>query len=64
MKKGNSALAVIALAILLIGGFFGFRYYKKFFGNNVEKEGYILIPHSANMNSILDSTVSITGGNL
>ena len=55
MKKGNSALAVIALAILLIGGFFGFRYYQKFFGNNVEKEGYILIPHSANMNSILDS---------
>ena len=55
MKKGNSAVAVIALAILLIGGFFGFRYYQKFFGNNVEKEGYILIPHSANMNSILDS---------
>ena len=55
MKKGNSAVAVIALAILLIGGFFGFRYYQKFFANNVEKEGYILIPHSASMNSILDS---------
>lgn len=55
MKKGNSVIVVIALAILLIGGFFGFRYYQKFFGNNVAKEGYILIPHSANFNSILDS---------
>lgn len=55
MKKGNSVIAVIALAILLIGGFFGFRYYQKFFGNNVAKEGYILIPHTANFNSILDS---------
>ncbi|MGZ5284351.1 MAG: endolytic transglycosylase MltG [Kaistella sp.] len=45
----------MALAILLIGGFFGFRYYQKFFGNNVAKEGYILIPHTANFNSILDS---------
>lgn len=55
MKKGISVVAIIALAVLLIGGFFGLRYYQKYFGNNVAKEGYILIPHSANFNSILDS---------
>ena len=55
MKKGISVVVVIALVILLIGGFFGLRYYQKFFGSNVAKEGYVLIPHSANFNSILDS---------
>ncbi|MBH1959265.1 MAG: endolytic transglycosylase MltG [Flavobacteriia bacterium] len=55
MKKGISVVAVIALAVLLIGGFFGLRYYQKFFASNVAKEGYILIPHSANFTSILDS---------
>ena len=55
MKKGCSIFAIIGLVILLIGGFFGFKYYQKYYGNNVEKEGYVLIPHSANFNSILDS---------
>ena len=52
MKK---IIAVIFLAVLLVGGFFGYRYYKKYYGNNVEKEGYILIPHGANFQSIQDS---------
>ncbi|QOW10273.1 endolytic transglycosylase MltG [Kaistella flava (ex Peng et al. 2021)] len=55
MKKGNGIIAVIILLIILIGGYFGFNFYKKYYGNNVEKEGYVLIPHSANFNSILDS---------
>ncbi len=55
MKKGCSVFAVIFLAMLFIGGFFGFKYYQKYYSDNVEKEGYVLIPHSANFNSILDS---------
>lgn len=55
MKKGCAVILVIGLLIALVGGFFGFKYYQKNFANNVEKEGYILIPHSANFNSIIDS---------
>ena len=55
MKKGFSGLAIVILLIIVVGGFFGFRYYSKFYGNNVEKEGYILVPHTANFNSIVDS---------
>lgn len=55
MKKGASVFAIIALIIILIGGFFGYQYYSKYYGNNVEKEGYILIPHTANFNAIVDS---------
>ena len=55
MKKRNSVIAIVVLLVFLIGGFFGFRYYQKFYGNNVAREGYILIPHTANINSILDS---------
>lgn len=55
MKKGFGIVLVIVLLIFAVGSFFGYQYYKKFYGNNVAKEGYILIPHSANFNSILDS---------
>ena len=55
MKKGCGIVAIIIIVIFAIGSFFGYQYYKKFYGNNVEKEGYVLIPHSANFNSILDS---------
>lgn len=55
MKKSSGIISIIVLLIFLIGGYFGFQYYKKYYGNNVEKEGYVLIPHSANFNSILDS---------
>lgn len=55
MKKGFGIVLVIVLLIFAVGSFFGYQYYKKFYGNNVAKEGYILIPHSANLNSILDS---------
>lgn len=55
MKKGCGIISVIVFLIFAIGSFFGYKYYTKYFANNVEKEGYILIPHSANFNSILDS---------
>ncbi|WHF51759.1 endolytic transglycosylase MltG [Chryseobacterium gotjawalense] len=55
MKKSKGIISVIIFIIFLIAGYFGIQYYKKFYGNNVSKEGYVLIPHSANFNSILDS---------
>ena len=55
MKKGASVFAIFALIIILIGGFFGYQYYSKYYGNNVEKEGYIHIPHTANFDAIVDS---------
>ena len=54
MKKSGIVLIIIFL-IFAVGSFFGYQYYQKYYGNNVEKEGYVLIPHSANFNSILDS---------
>lgn len=52
MKK---AILIIILLSLAVAGFFGFKFYKKNYSNNVEKEGYVLIPHGANFNQILDS---------
>lgn len=55
MKKGCGIVSVIVFLIFAVGSFFGYQYYKKYYANNVSKEGYILIPHSANFTSILDS---------
>ncbi len=55
MKKGYGIVSVIVFLIFAVGSFFGYQYFKKYYGNNVSKEGYVLIPHSANFNSILDS---------
>lgn len=55
MKKGCGIFSALALLILFAGGFWGFKYYKKLYGDNVAKEGYILIPHGTNFNAILDS---------
>ncbi|MEC5158203.1 endolytic transglycosylase MltG [Chryseobacterium sp. MP_3.2] len=55
MKKSSGIVLVIVFLLFAVGSFFGYQYYKKYYGNNVEKEGYVLIPHSANFNSILDS---------
>lgn len=55
MKKGRGIVSVIVFLIFAIGSFFGYQYYKKFFSNNVAKEGFVLIPHSANFASIIDS---------
>ncbi len=55
MKKGCLVFSVMIMLIFLIGGFFGLKFYTKYYGNNVEKEGYVLIPHTADFNSILDS---------
>ena len=55
MKKTFGIIAGIFSLIIIAGLFFGYQFYKKYYANNVEKEGYILIPHSANFNSIIDS---------
>ncbi len=55
MNKNKSLITLIVFLIFAVGSFFGYRYYDKFYGNNVAKEGFILIPHSANFSSILDS---------
>jgi len=55
MKNSFGVIKIVLFLIFVVGSFFGYRYYKKFYGNNVNKEGYVLIPHSANFNSILDS---------
>lgn len=52
MKK---AILIIIILILAVAGFFGLKFYNKYYGNNVEKEGYVLIPHKANFKQILDS---------
>ncbi|MDF0720194.1 endolytic transglycosylase MltG [Kaistella sp. PBT33-4] len=52
MKK---TAALVILAVVIIAGYFGIRFYKKYFGDNVAKEGYFHIPTGANFNQILDS---------
>lgn len=52
MKK---TILIIILLIIVGAGFFGFRFYNTYYGNNVEKEGYILIPHNASFKQVLDS---------
>lgn len=52
MKK---TILIIILLIFVMAGFFGFRFYTKYYGNNVEKDGYVLIPHEASFKQILDS---------
>lgn len=52
MKK----IIIIAIGILvLLGGVLGYPYYKKHKGNNVSKEGYILVPRNAKFEQVLDS---------
>ena len=52
MKK---TILIIVLLIVVVAGFFGLRFYNTYYGNNVEKEGYVLIPHEASFKQILDS---------
>ena len=52
MKKIILIILVVIVAIL---GFFGLRVYNKYLGNNVEKEGFVLIPHHSSYKQILDS---------
>ena len=52
MKK---AVLIIILLVIVVAGFFGLRFYTTYYGNNVEKEGYVLIPHKANFKQIMDS---------
>lgn len=56
MKK---IILIISVLIIIILGFFGIRFYNKYLGNNVEKEGFVLIPHQAKPQQILDSISSL-----
>lgn len=55
MKKGCAIISMLLFALILIGGYMGWGYYKKNYTDNVQKEGFILIPHHANYQAILDS---------
>ncbi|KQR94854.1 aminodeoxychorismate lyase [Chryseobacterium sp. Leaf180] len=52
MKK--TVLAVV-IVVLVIAAFFGYTFYAKYYGNNVQKDGYVLIPRNAEYKQILDS---------
>jgi len=52
MKK---TLAIVMIIAIIIGGFFGFRFYSKYYGSNVAKEGFVLIPQNAQMKQVMDS---------
>ncbi|MCE3076121.1 endolytic transglycosylase MltG [Chryseobacterium gwangjuense] len=52
MKK---AILIVILLVFVVGGFFGLRFYNKYYGNNIEKDGYVLISHKADFKQILDS---------
>lgn len=52
MKKIILFIIILALAA---GAFLGLRFYNKYYSDNVEKEGYLLIPHNAKFGQILDS---------
>lgn len=52
MKKLILFIVILALAA---GAFLGLRFYNKYYSDNVEKEGYLLIPHNGKFGQILDS---------
>ncbi|WP_419868076.1 endolytic transglycosylase MltG [Chryseobacterium sp. CT-SW4] len=52
MKK---TILIIVLLMVIAAGFFGLRFYNKYYGNNVGKDGYVLIPHGATFTQIIDS---------
>ncbi|MDR2206903.1 MAG: endolytic transglycosylase MltG [Flavobacteriaceae bacterium] len=52
MKK---VILIILLLIIAISAYFGFNFYKKYYSDNVQKEGFVLIPHHAKFEQILDS---------
>ncbi len=55
MKKGCSVVSVLGILICAVGLYFGFKFFKKYYGDNVKKEGYILVPHHSSFNAIVDS---------
>ena len=57
MKK---AILIIVLLLIAVAGFFGLRFYNTYYGSNVEKDGYVLIPHKASFRQILDSAAKYT----
>lgn len=54
MKKSTLFILIFIIA-LVVGAFFGYKFYKKLYENNVEKEGYFHIPTNAKFEQIIDS---------
>lgn len=52
MKKAGLFIAFLVLALVV---YFGFRFYSQNYKNNVAKEGFILVPHNASFDQIIDS---------
>ncbi len=52
MKRIISVIFIVGLLILAV---LAYRFYSRYYGNNVKKEGYVLIPKQANFKQILDS---------
>lgn len=52
MKK---LISIVIIAIIAIGGYFGYRFYSKYYGSNVSKEGFVLIPQNADFKKVIDS---------
>ena len=48
-------ILIIAILLFAFGGYFGFKFYKKYKGDNVAKSGFILIPRNADFEQVLDS---------
>ena len=52
MKK---IILVVFVLVLVIGGFFGYRFYKTYYSANVAEEGYFHVPSNAGFEQVLDS---------
>lgn len=52
MKK---PVIIVLLAVFIVAAFFGYTFYAKYYGSNVKKDGYVLIPRNAEYKQILDS---------
>lgn len=55
MKKILVILLVLVSVFALIGVILGFKFYKKYYFNNISNDGYVLIPHHASFEQVLDS---------
>jgi len=52
MKK---TIPLILLILLLVGGYFGWKFYKNNLQDNVKEEGVLLVPRTATLQQIMDS---------
>lgn len=51
MKK----IIAVVFIIGVVAGYFGIKFYQRYYSDNVEKAGYVLIPTKANFEQLMDS---------